>query len=662
MHAIDGVWMACFALLSLIVAFATGGGSVFAVPQTYLAALTVVFLYVLGFRVRDRSTAVVAAALLSTSPLFVATQIDSVRSSLFVLFTILALAAYATAPYAAAAELMAMIMAAGATIMRPEGLLLGAVLVAFAITDKRPGGIVGLAIYLVLTFTGMGAMLVSTHQHFPMPVMSLNAAPLLSLIDRPTVILSCFVIALLGDLAEPPRRKRLKPVLLWAALFLIFESLCQFTGFSFEAGPFRPILFLLAAGGIARILPAVAGELPTPTLRYCVAVLFVGVLIAARVGAEWLPAKLIVARTMARTAERARSKAAAHATPHTPSHVVTIATAPPPKPSTIVKSMPAHAAPPKPIVVAALPPPSTTIVLTPTKPAAPVNNIGAVPHHYVVVPPGALKPGAAVPGVSAALVAAAAAAGVPTYATHAGKMIPRTAWAIKWDVDHRPKAKPAAHIVATKPAPKPVVAAVRPPAPKPAVVKPVVKPIVHVAAAKPAPKPVVHVAVAKPAPKPVVKPAPIKHAAAPPVRPAAPANSLEAEAAAAGVPTFHIVHGRKVMRNEWAVKWDIAHKPKAAPHKPAPAPVAHKPIVHLAPVAHAAPHPVAPKPHPAVKAAVHRAAPTAHAPRLVRRAAPVHKKWAKPHARRWAPVHKVKRAVHHRSIWAVRWRASHPRR
>jgi len=57
MHVIDGVWMGCFAVLSLIVAFATGGASVLTFPQPYLAALTVVFLYVLGFRVRDRATA-----------------------------------------------------------------------------------------------------------------------------------------------------------------------------------------------------------------------------------------------------------------------------------------------------------------------------------------------------------------------------------------------------------------------------------------------------------------------------------------------------------------------------------------------------------------------------------------------------------------------------
>jgi len=643
MHIIDGAWMACFGVVSLIVAFATGGVSVLALPQTYLAALTVVFLYVLGFRVRDRATAVVASALLSTSPLFAATQIDSVRSSLFVLFTVLALTAYATAPYAAAAELVAVIMAAGATIMRPEGFLLGAVLVGFAITDKRPGGIVGFAIYLVLTFTGMGAMLVSTHRHFPMPTFALTAGPLMSLVDKPNVLLSCFVIALLGDLAEPVRRKRLKPVLLWAALFIGAESIFRFSGSSFDAGPFRPILFLLAAGGIARILPVVAGEFANPALRYGVAVMFVGILIATRFGGEWASAKSMVAGTMERIAQLAQAKKMAAVKTSNPIAVTAPRSS---KPASIAKPpTPPHVALPvvPPVVHAVKPAPPTL------KPVVVAHNVGVVPpgtvHHYVVVPPGALKP---VPGVSPALVAAAAAAGVPTYTSHSGKMVARSPWSIKWDIAHRPKtaSKPVATPVAAKPAPKPVAVVHPTPAPP----KPVV---VAKAPVKPAP----HVVIApKPAPKPVAKIAPaVVHPAA------APANSLEAQAAAAGVPTYHIVRGRKVMRNAWAVKWDIAHKAKPkhpviqtpAPPKPkAAAPVVHTPATIAKPAA---------KPRAATAKPVAHVAAVRHAAvKPVRRAA-AHK-WIKPHAKRWTPPHQAKRPVHarHRSKWAILWHRAHP--
>ena len=157
-------------------------------------------------------------------------------------------------------------------------------------------------------------------------------------------------------------------------------------------------------------------------------------------------------------------------------------------------------------------------------------------------------------------------------------------------------------------------------------------------------------------PQVVAKPKPIVHSA--------PANSLEAQAAAAGVPMYHIVRGRKVMRNEWAVRWDIAHKPKSvATAKPAAKPVAiARPAVAMHP---STPHPVvhvAPKPKPVAKPHVAIAKPKAvwhptRRPAARRWAKPIAHRWLKPSARRWAP----KRAVHarHRSIWAVRWQRAH---
>lgn len=609
---LDGMWMASFAVVNLILSYVTGGPSVFTQPQTYLAALTVVFLYVLGFRVRDRATAVIASALLASSPVFTATQIESVRSALFVLFTVLALAAYATAQYSTAAEMLAVFVAAAATIMRPEGFLLGAVLLGFAITDKRPGGIVGLAIYLIATFAGMAAMLVLTHRYFPAATVSLNAAPLLSLIDKQTVILSCFIIALLGDLAEPPRRKRLKAVIVWAALFVCAESLVHFTGFSFEAGPFRPILFLLAAAGIARILPVIAGDFPNPRLRYGIATLFVGILVADRVNAEWPVARKIVAEATA-TREAARRAAAIPA---------------------VVK---------KPIRIAMASPASGRPAAKPsTKPA---KHLDAVPpgviHHYAWVPAGALKSPIStvataspvvmpalkpavkpklpfVPGVPPSLVAAAVAAGVPTYATRWGHTYPRTVWAITWDIDHHLGHPPTKPVIA-KAKPKPKALAVLP-KPKPAL-KPLPKPVV-VAMAPP------KIAPAKP--KQVITARKPKPLARPAAKPAYPPGSLAARAAAAGVSMYRIENGQAVPRTMWAINWDIEH--------------------HLG--------------HPGAKALVPRAS-TVRPTRIAARRAP--RRYARPvhGVRRPGGVRRAKRRTpprRHRSIWAVRWQRAHARR
>jgi hypothetical protein len=313
-----------------------------------------------------------------------------------------------------------------------------------------------------------------------------------------------------------------------------------------------------------------------------------------------------------------------------------------------------------------LPPVKPAVPVTPpSKPGAPASKVVIPPgiaHHYVYVPAGALKPAtskgtptphqavavgkpAAKPqpsvigGLPANLVAAAAAAGVETYYVHNGQKLPRSPWAIKWDIDHKPKlAKPA---VAAHPVPKPVVKTAVKPAPKPVVAK---------AAPRPAPKPVAKAA-AKPAPKPA-----IKAAAKPAVKKKAPVNSLEAQAAAAGVPTYHIVGGRRVPRTMWAIKWDIAHHlghpvpkhaapqkrpvakhPVAPPHRPAPA---HA----TAPVRHAAPR----------TAPVKRISqPVKARPASIRR--PVARRPVARRVIRRAPVRK-----RHRSIWAIRWHQTHP--
>lgn len=687
LHGIDAAWIAGFAAISVLMTFLAGGAFVFGEPQTYLSAVTVAVIYLLGFRVRDRSTAVIAAALLAGSPLFAATQIQSVGDCLFVLLTISALAASAAAPYTATAELLSVIIAAAATIIRPEGFLLGAVLVGFAIADKRPGGIVGLLIYLVVTFAGIAGLALYTHHRVPTATFSLNVAPFLSLIDTQTVILSCFVIALLGDLADSARRGRWNTVIVWAVLFLCVESLFRFSGFSFASGPFRPILFLLAAGGIARLLPVLAGDFPNPTLRYGVATLFVGLLVAARVFAEWPQAKRLLAINAGTASLDRRVGERLNSTAPAASHIGSTAVAPSasrqPAKSTSAAKLPSHppakALPSKPVKLAKLSPPDVRLT-APFKSMS--GNITVPPgtvHHYVIVPPGAftLKPAAphaaarpkislpakpttpvlartakpvskvanlpVVPGVPASIVAQAKADGVPTYWMRRGHLVPRTLWAIQWDIAHKPKpvAKPAVAVRKTPAIPLKPVAKV---APK-AAARVAAKPVIKVAAPKPAIKAArPQVAQIKP-PKPVVKLATkpalkITPKAVTTHKPAAPANSLAARAAAAGVPMYHTVNGRLVPRNMWAIQWDIAHKPAhPAVSTPRPKPSIRSIPPHIVTKAAIAARPVS-KPHPRMAAI-----------RQKPRAIPAHT--IRPVAHR--PVRRAPLRKRHRSIWAIRW-------
>jgi hypothetical protein len=692
--------MALMAAISVGVGYLTAGPAVLTEMGTYVAAVTVVSQYFLGFRVRDRTTAFVASALLASSPLFSGAAAGDIRDGLFVLFTIAALAAFA-----GGFELVAVVIASGATVMRPEGILLGAVLLGFTLTERRPGGVVGSIVYLLCTFLGLAALVFIGRQPIPIPTVSLRLAPLASVFDVQTGIVALFIWAMLDDLGDAARRARWKPVIVWSVLFLCVESLFHFSGFSFESGPFRPVLLLLAAGGISRLLPVIAGNFANPITRYAVAVLFVGTLIFARVRAEW---PLIHARTAVVATSKATDRAthklhgvaagltqvggAAHVPAGIPHHIVVVPS------SAVRQAVETHAAHVKLLAASAL---AASAAKRRVKSASashlPTNSVSAVCRQggaTTVASAGAsAKPGAlpTVPGLPEPLVARAVAAGVPLYTTRWGHSVARTIWAINWDLKHRPVrvvAKTATH-------PTPPVKAAATVHAVPAVNAShsgLPPPLKQVALTHPAPAAPAHALVVKPTPKPTVPthavvvakavaahPAPAhaavaakpiaKHPVA--VRVAA-VSSLDAQAAAAGVPTYVMRHGRMVRRRDWAIRWDIAHKPHRVGLPKTPVEARKDLPVHSSPLT--APRgPAPPTAKPAVL--VHRSVrPAVPVKRVAGRPVPAKRITAKPVAVRpvvlsaldtqAASAGVATYVVRHgrrvrRTDWAIRWDITH---
>ena len=267
---LDAAWIAVLCLMSLAVSAWLGELAGRRLWGSLAAAGTVGTLYALGWRARDRAAGVGAGLLLALSPQFLFWAAYSPQSAAFSLLSVAALFAFV-----AGSSLAALALAAAASMVRPDGLLLGLLLLGLSFGQGRKRAGYGALVFFVplLAFEisrrtlGFGLP--------PLPRFGLHGGVWRWLWTPAPALLLWLLVPFCGEFGEQARRARWLPVVLWGVLSLGVASACSLTTAEGMRLPVMPLLCGLAGGGLSRLLPTLAGEFPRPALRYALAALAV---------------------------------------------------------------------------------------------------------------------------------------------------------------------------------------------------------------------------------------------------------------------------------------------------------------------------------------------------------------------------------------------------
>ena len=230
------------------------------------AAGIVALLYLLGWRARDRATGVSAGLLAAASPQFLYLAAYSPQSAPFALLCMAALFAFV-----AGSSLAALALAAGAAMVRPDGVLLGLLLLALSVVQRRKRIGIGAAVFFVPLAAWIAGRFALGYGLPRLPVFGLHGEAWRWLWTPASALLVWLLLPWCGEWSEPQRRARWLPVALWLAVSLASASVLSVTTPMGMLLPLLPLLFALAGGGLSRLLPALAGEAPSPVLRYLLA-------------------------------------------------------------------------------------------------------------------------------------------------------------------------------------------------------------------------------------------------------------------------------------------------------------------------------------------------------------------------------------------------------
>ncbi len=267
---LDAAWIGVLCLVSLAVSAWLGELAGRRLWGSLAAAGTVGTLYALGWKARDRAAGVGAGLLLALSPQFIFSAAYSPQSAAFGLLSVAALFAFV-----AGSSLAALALAAGAAMVRSDGLLLGLLLLGLSFGQGRKRAGYGALIFFVplLAFEvsrrtlGLGLP--------TLPRFGLHLGSLRWLWTPAAALLAWLLVPFCGEFGEQGRRTRWLPTVMWSILSLGVASVCSLTTAEGMRLPLMPLLCVLAGGGLSRLLPTLAGEFPRPALRYALAALAV---------------------------------------------------------------------------------------------------------------------------------------------------------------------------------------------------------------------------------------------------------------------------------------------------------------------------------------------------------------------------------------------------
>jgi hypothetical protein len=178
---------------------------------------------------------------------------------------------------------------AGATFVRPDGLLLGLLLLGLALAQGRKRAAYGAAVFLVPLLAVWSGRIALGHDPPTLPRWDIQTEALHWLWIPATALLLWLLLPFCAEMSEVQRRARWLPVVLWSGLALADASTLSCTTPTGTLLTVMPPLFALAGGGLSRLLPTLAGEFPRPAVRYTLAVLAVLGLVGMHVRLEPKP-------------------------------------------------------------------------------------------------------------------------------------------------------------------------------------------------------------------------------------------------------------------------------------------------------------------------------------------------------------------------------------
>ena len=267
---LDALWIAVLCLLSLAISAWLGDLSGRRLSGSLAAMGTVGLLYALGWKARDRAAGVGAGLLLALSPQFLFWAAYSPQSAAFSLLSVAALFAFV-----AGSSLAALALAAITAMVRPDGVLLGLLLLALSVMQQRKRTGYGAVIFFVPLLAFEIGRYALNHSLPRLPAFGLHLDVWRWLWTPASALLVWLLVPFCGEFGEAVRRARWLPVVLWTMLSLAVASACSLTTADGMLLPLLPLLFVLAGGGLSRLLPTLAGESPKPPLRYTLATLAV---------------------------------------------------------------------------------------------------------------------------------------------------------------------------------------------------------------------------------------------------------------------------------------------------------------------------------------------------------------------------------------------------
>ncbi len=280
----DAFWTIALPVLLLAVCAAAQANAQMARwPGSLLGAATVAFAFLLGWRIAGRTAGIVSALLLATSLPFALSAPHETLALLFALLTMSALFAFT-----AGSSLAALALAGLATVVVPDGALLGLTLALLSFAQGRKRAWLGALVFLAIAGGGWAARVWGLHDVFPAVGWHTQTRLLRTLWAAPMGWLLWFLLPLAGEFADPARRARWLPTALWFAVSVTAGSVIN-AGIVPEGMGLvlLPVLCVLIGGGVARLLPTLAGDVPSPFLRTGLATLAVLLLLALRAQGEW---------------------------------------------------------------------------------------------------------------------------------------------------------------------------------------------------------------------------------------------------------------------------------------------------------------------------------------------------------------------------------------
>ncbi len=417
-QAADGALAGLFAMLFLAIGALGRGGHAELAPASLVSALTAGMAYLLAWRCGGRTCGIIAGSLTALSFGFAQASV-SADTALLTLLIVASLFAFACeAPVAACA------LAGFAAALRLDGALLGVLLLALIAARARRQLPLSLGGFVAAALAGGSLRVLVLHAPFPAPTLGFGGGAAFWL-GRPAQALALWLLVpLCAELTDPARRGRWLPAAWWGVLYLALTFCLHMGSLSDTALPLMPVVFVLAAGGLARLMPTIAGDIPA--LRYGLAALAVVALLGLRGQSEWTEHLRTVPAAETTGAFALPQPLPARDAPaqQPPPTIQTPAQQPP------VINAPAQQQGPATEAPAALPQAAPPALAVP-HPARRVRSAKQVPLGGAPAP------------LSARPIAKKTAPkpAVALFTLRNGRLVRRSKWAIQWDLTH-PKTKP----------------------------------------------------------------------------------------------------------------------------------------------------------------------------------------------------------------------------